>query len=84
MEQVNKLFQPLKKALNRLSVNHPLLEPDQVQQYSYNILTYIAKVKHMAREEFDSLCGVIATRMQQAMPVPNPLVCCFDGDCNLN
>ncbi|VDM95646.1 unnamed protein product [Thelazia callipaeda] len=57
-------IQPLKKAFSRLNISHPMLEPDQMQQYSYNILSYIAKVKHMAREEFESLCGTVASSLQ--------------------
>lgn len=46
-----------------------MLEPDQMQQYSYNILSYIAKVKHMAREEFESLCSTVATSLQMSAPL---------------
>ncbi|KAK6113199.1 von Willebrand factor type A domain family protein [Brugia pahangi] len=61
--------QPLKKAFTRLSISHPMLEPDQMQQYSYNILSYIAKVKHMAREEFESLCSTVAASLQISPPL---------------
>ncbi|KAL3990048.1 von Willebrand factor type A domain family protein [Acanthocheilonema viteae] len=60
--------QPLKKAFTRLNISHPMLEPDQMQQYSYNILSYIAKVKHMAREEFESLCNTVAASLQISAP----------------
>uniref|UniRef100_A0A915PHN2 Integrator complex subunit 6-like beta-barrel domain-containing protein n=1 Tax=Setaria digitata TaxID=48799 RepID=A0A915PHN2_9BILA len=60
--------QPLKKAFTRLNISHPMLEPDQMQQYSYNILSYIAKVKHMAREEFESLCSTVASSLQISVP----------------
>ncbi|VDK78940.1 unnamed protein product [Litomosoides sigmodontis] len=46
-----------------------MLEPDQMQQYSYNILSYIAKVKHMAREEFESLCNTVAASLQISPPL---------------
>ncbi|OZC07979.1 hypothetical protein X798_04975 [Onchocerca flexuosa] len=61
--------QPLKKAFARLNISHPMLEPDQMQQYSYNILSYIAKVKHMAREEFESLCSTVAASLQISVPL---------------
>ncbi|KAM3727772.1 Integrator complex subunit 6-A [Dirofilaria immitis] len=61
--------QPLKKAFTRLNISHPMLEPDQMQQYSYNILSYIAKVKHMAREEFESLCSTVAASLQISVPL---------------
>ncbi|CAG9530756.1 unnamed protein product [Cercopithifilaria johnstoni] len=61
--------QPLKKAFTRLNISHPMLEPDQMQQYSYNILSYIAKVKHMAREEFESLCNTVAASLQISVPL---------------
>uniref|UniRef100_A0A183ESM2 UDENN domain-containing protein n=1 Tax=Gongylonema pulchrum TaxID=637853 RepID=A0A183ESM2_9BILA len=64
----------LKKAFQRLNISHPMLEPDQMQQYSYNILSYIAKVKHMAREEFDSLCCTVAAALQHSTAPIFPLL----------
>uniref|UniRef100_A0A158R5X2 VWFA domain-containing protein n=1 Tax=Syphacia muris TaxID=451379 RepID=A0A158R5X2_9BILA len=63
-------MQPLKKAFARLGVTNSLLEPDQGQQYSYNILKYLAKTKHVAREEFDSQCASIANALQHSIPPP--------------
>ncbi|VDD86963.1 unnamed protein product [Enterobius vermicularis] len=66
----NYYMQPLKKAFARLGVTHPLLEPDQGQQYSYNILKYLAKIKHVAREEFDAQCASIGSALQHSIPPP--------------
>lgn len=66
----NYYMQPLKKAFARLGVTNPLLEPDQGQQYSYNILKYLAKTKHVAREEFEAQCVSIANALQHSIPPP--------------
>ncbi|VDN58662.1 unnamed protein product [Dracunculus medinensis] len=76
MNVPNYYIQPLKKAFVRLNITSPLLEPDQIPQYSYNILSYLTKIKHVAREEFDSHCSALATALQKppVLHTQTPLV----------
>ncbi|KHN74705.1 Integrator complex subunit 6-A [Toxocara canis] len=67
-------IQPLKKAFARMNIANPMMESEQAPQYSYNVLTYLAKMKHTAREEFESHCASVAAALQQSAPPPVPQV----------
>ncbi|VDK60508.1 unnamed protein product [Anisakis simplex] len=65
---------PLKKAFQRFNVTTSTLESDHSSQYSYNVLSYITKMKHTAREEFESNCTTVASALQQPANLPSNMI----------
>ncbi|MFH4974822.1 hypothetical protein AB6A40_001531 [Gnathostoma spinigerum] len=62
-------LQPLRKAFSRMNVTNPMMEQDQIPQYSYSITSNLTKMKHVARQEFDSQSATIASALQHSLPL---------------
>uniref|UniRef100_A0A9J2P9D4 VWFA domain-containing protein n=1 Tax=Ascaris lumbricoides TaxID=6252 RepID=A0A9J2P9D4_ASCLU len=65
-------IQPLKKAFERMTLTNQIVETENMQRYSYNIISFLAKLKHVGREDFEALCTSVSTALQQSAPPPVP------------
>uniref|UniRef100_A0A914RV92 Uncharacterized protein n=1 Tax=Parascaris equorum TaxID=6256 RepID=A0A914RV92_PAREQ len=74
LKAASNLQSPLKKAFERMTLTNQIVETENMQRYSYNIISFLAKLKHVGREDFEALCTSVSTALQQSAPPPVPQV----------